>query len=58
MKIQRAIALLQSILKKEGNIETVIEIYDEEEKTFQIVRMEEISIETRPEHGKSACFLQ
>lgn len=58
MKIQRIIAQLQSILKKEGNVEGVIEIYDEEEKTFKYVRMEEVSVETRAEHGKCACFLQ
>jgi hypothetical protein len=58
MKIRRAVAHLQSILKKEGDIEAVIEVYNEEEKTFKIVPMEEISVETREEHNRSACFLQ
>lgn len=59
MKIQRTIAILQSILKKEGNIEAVIEIYDDEEGAYKTVRMEEVSVESRKGfEGKTAAFIQ
>lgn len=47
MRLNQIIAQLQAIQKKEGNIEGVIEIYDDEEEEYKIVPMNDLSLEER-----------